>query len=410
MAWIDFQKSLNQRQERINLDQEQKTVEKMPLEAQCMARGVAGSGKSLLLRTRVQKLREKGFTDILVLCYNRFMKGWLIREVGSSSTFHSWAYSTLKYNYQWDDDPETRRQVIDLARKFGRRQKRFNAILVDEAQDFYDEWFQSLLEIINPNTNSFFFVYDNTQSVYGKGHRAKRNFKWRDLGLDIQGKNSQVLDLNYRNSPEILEIAWQYIKPALDKANLEVGRRTYDQRGRVKNTPEIWEIVEPLKNPSRSSRIQPMLVDVSSREVPSTVAEEVNLALDSCPESSIGILTHPNNKDIRQEIHQELTELGIEHHAPTHSRERDTNVVHRPCVLVDSWNAVKGVEFDAVIIVGADWVTDYADIDEDFEEKAGLYVAMTRARDHLVILYEERTDTVEWIEEILDSEPVLRSA
>ena len=90
--------------------------------------------------------------------------------------------------------------------------------------------------------------------------------------------------------------------------------------------------------------------------------------------------------------------------------ERDFSVVYRPCVIVDSWNAVKGVEFDAVIIVGADWVKDYADLDKDFEEKAGLYVAMTRARDHLVILYERKTDTVEWLQEVLESESVLRNA
>lgn len=340
------------------------------------------------------------------------MSGWLEQQTQWETiyTFNSWATRFLGYDYQREGENGYLPKMIKKANSKFDYTGRYEAILVDEAQDFYDEWFQILLEAIDPDTNSLFFVYDNTQSVYGKGHRATRDFRWRDLGLDIQGRNSQVLDLNYRNSPEILEIAWQYIKPALDQANLEVGRRTYDQRGRVTNTPAIWEIVEPLKNPSRSSRIQPMLVDVSSREIPSTVAEEVKLALNNYPESSIGILTHPKNKDIRKEIDQKLTELNIEHNAPKRSQDRYTNVVQRPCVLVDSWNAVKGVEFDAVIIVGVDWVKDHADLNKDFEEKAGLYVAMTRARDHLVMLYEEKTPTVELIEKILESEPILRDA
>jgi superfamily I DNA/RNA helicase len=335
------------------------------------------------------------------------MEGWLSKEATKGYTFHSWAYPNLGYPYDWDEDPDLRKRVIEKARNFA-KQKKYEAILVDEAQDFYDEWFQSLLEIIDPDTNSFFFVYDNTQSVYGQAHRAKRGFSWKSLGFDIPGGRSQLFDINYRNSPEILELAWQYIQPTLKQAKLPVGELKFDNNGNRKQ-PEVYQLVKPRKKSSRSSKIQPLLIEVSSENVASIIAEEVNLALNSHPESSIGILTHPNEKDIRQEIHQELNELGIKHLAPTKSTERKKNIVTRPCVLVDSWNAVKGVEFDAVIIFGVDRVENYPDLDEDFKEKAGLYVAMTRAKDHLVMLYEERTDTVEWIEEILDSEPVLRS-
>ena len=406
MSWINFQESVAQRQGRINLDDQQTATKNIKLNAHALVRGVAGSGKSLLLRERVERLRQNGFRNILVLCYNRFMKGWLKKEVDIGSTFHSWAYPNLGYTYNWDEDPDERKRVIELARKFGKR-KKYEAILVDEAQDFYDEWFQSLLEIIDPNTNSIFFVYDNTQSVYGKAHRTKKNWAWKNLGLDIVPARSQVFDINYRNSPEILEVAWKYIQPTLKQADLPVGQVTFNNGRRA---PAPYMLVEPRSKSSRSSGIEPLLIDVSSKDVASTVAEEVNLALNGHSESSIGILTHPNNKGLRQDIHEELKNLGIEHHAPTHSRERDFSVVYRPCVIVDSWNAVKGVEFDAVIIVGADWVKDYADLDKDFEEKAGLYVAMTRARDHLVILYERKTDTVEWLQEVLESESVLRNA
>lgn len=230
MAWIDFQESVTQRQGRINLDNEQKRARKAEPKAHALVRGVAGSGKSLVLRERVERLRQDGFRSILVLCYNRFMRGWLGREVRLGSTFHSWAYPNLKYTYEWDEEPEERKRVIELARNFSKK-KKYEAILVDEAQDFYDEWFQSLLEIIDPNTNSIFFVYDNTQSVYGQAHRTKRNWSWKNLGFDIAGR-SQVFDINYRNSPEILELAWQYIQPTLKQANLPVGEVTFNNGNR----------------------------------------------------------------------------------------------------------------------------------------------------------------------------------
>jgi len=47
-----------------------------------------------------------------------------------------------------------------------------------------------------------------------------------------------------------------------------------------------------------------------------------------------------------------------------------------------------------VIIVGVE-------TSDEFEEKAGLYTAMTRAKDHLVLVYEERSESVEFIEDIL---------
>lgn len=407
MTWIDFEESVAQRQERIKLDNEQTKAKNVNLSAHALVRGVAGSGKSLILRERIQRLREEGFRNILVLCYNRFMKGWMAKEVDAGHTFHSWAYRNLKYTYDWDEDPDQRKKVIELAKKFSKT-KKYEAILVDEAQDFYDEWFKSLLEIIDPDTNSIFFVYDNTQSVYGQAHRTKSNWTWKSLGFNIPGGRSQVLDVNYRNSPEILELAWKFIKPTLDQAKLPVGQVTFDENER-RQTPDQYKLVKPRKKSSRSSEIQPILVHIPVTKMPSMIAQEVSLALNSYQDSSIGILTHPKNKEIKQEIHQELTKLGIEHHAPTHSRQRDTNVVQRPCVLVDSWNAVKGVEFDAVIIAGADWVEDYPDLDEEFEEKAGLYVAMTRAKDHLVILYEQMTPTVERIEKAFHSEPVLQS-
>ena len=103
--------------------------------------------------------------------------------------------------------------------------------------------------------------------------------------------------------------------------------------------------------------------------------------------------------------------MNIEHHAPETSRDRDGNVVSRPYVIVDSWNALKGVEFDAVIIAGVDSLTEYKpeDAEISFEAKAGLYTAMTRAKDHLVMLYETKDVIVAEIEAALNSPDCLDS-
>jgi superfamily I DNA/RNA helicase len=403
--WINFEQSLNQRSNCEGLDEQQNKAKNFSLKGHSLVRGVAGSGKSLVLLNRLEKLIDEGYKDILVLCYNRFMNEWIdesIAQKGGSSnvesrTFHSWAYR-IGYTYEWDKNPEMRRQIIDLVQKNAKN--RYQAILIDEAQDFYDEWFVAMLDAVNPDTNSIFFVYDNTQSVYeGQQHRRKEKWTWKNLGFDIPPHRSRIFDLNYRNAPEIIELAWQFICPYLASAKMKTSKRSGSN---------IGHIVEPLKKYSRSSSIKPMLV--KSDMSPDNIAKQVKLALSSHPVSSIGVLLHPQEpKSFKSEISECLHKLGVKHHAPMRTQDRNYNVVNRPFVIVDSWNALKGVEFDAVIIAGVDQVENLPDADKDFQEKAGLYTAITRARDHVVMLYQDETQVVQQLQNILAAPNVLES-
>ncbi|MFN6561242.1 MAG: UvrD-helicase domain-containing protein [Nostoc sp. ChiSLP01] len=411
--WIDFKQTINQRLLREDLDKEQTKVRNMNTKGHALVRGIAGSGKSLILRNRVEKIIDE-YDDILILSYNRFMSGWLkskLREKGISkkvncNTFHSWAFRNLKYDYKFDNNDELRVQIIDLAKN---SRLKYQAILIDEAQDFYDEWFKAVLEVLDTDTNSLFFVYDNTQSVYGQSHRRKADWSWLKLGIDIRGR-AQIFDVNYRNSPEILESAWHFIVEPLSKAKMKVEKRERNPDGTIKDTPGIGSIIEPRTQKSRSSNVQPLLLQISNYEMPSVVAQQVKIALSSYKESSIGVLVHPQNWKLKSVISTELSKLNIEHHAPKGSTDRDMNVVDRPFVIVDSWNALKGVEFDAVIIAGLDQTDEYPDNpDKNFQEKAGIYTAMTRARDHLVMLYDTKTSIVDMMENALNSPAKLES-
>lgn len=403
--WINFQHSLPQRSVRQELDQEQKRAKNFSLNGHALIRGVAGSGKSLVLKQRAQKLVEQGFERVLVLTYNRFMQGWLNDELSQKATdridcrtFHAWAWHELRYEYEWDQEESARQQMIDRA---ARSDLRYQAILIDEAQDFYDEWFIALQKVLDPETNSFLFVYDNTQSIYGNLRVRKSDWTWKNLGIDVAGR-SQIFDLNYRNSPEILETAWKSILPALSRAEIKVCQR--EQAG-----GNISAIVEPKTKQTRSSGIHPMLIQTNTNELPEVLARQVQQALASHADSSIGILTHPDAKELRQAISQQLKLLKIAHSAPKFSRDRHNNIVTRPAVIVDSWNALKGIEFDAVILVGLDQVPEYPENPYlDFQAKAGLYTAMTRARDHLVIIYQDKTAMIAMIETAIASPPQLK--
>ncbi len=98
MQWIDFQKTVHQRLIYSQLDEAQSQAKNFNLRGHSLVRGVAGSGKSLVLQQRVKKLVEEKFDRILVLSYNRFMQGWIDANLNRNnlqvecSTFHCWAF------------------------------------------------------------------------------------------------------------------------------------------------------------------------------------------------------------------------------------------------------------------------------------------------------------------------------
>ena len=102
MQWINFQQTIHQRLNLEQPDQEQNKARNFKIEGHSLVRGVAGSGKSLALINRLEKITlEKNYHSILVLCYNRFMRDWLnskLPEQGfevECKTFHSWSYKNL---------------------------------------------------------------------------------------------------------------------------------------------------------------------------------------------------------------------------------------------------------------------------------------------------------------------------
>jgi len=255
LNWIDFSKSIEKRSNEPNLDEFQRKTLTARLNDHVLVRGVAGSGKSLLLIKRLERIfNETDYQNILVLSYNRFMKGWLESQLSfltrnmsvKCSTFHSWAYDCVGYFYE--EKPEI------FLKKVKNTNGRYDAILIDEAQDFKDEWFIGLLSLINPSTNSLFIVYDNAQSVYGNHHRRKSGWSWINIGIKIIGR-TEILRLCYRNTPEILNMAWSFILPYISRAKIPIGDNNQGA------------IIQPKFFPSRSSKILPLIIQYKSSEM-----------------------------------------------------------------------------------------------------------------------------------------------
>ena len=111
--------------------------------------------------------------------------------------------------------------------------KKYNVILIDEAQHFAPTWMKIINQFLEPG-GVLFLCDDPSQSMY-------RFFSWRQKGIEVTGK-TRWLRIPYRNTRQIFEAAFSLIAnddmakrllgedktfaiPDLDNINLRNGKR-----------------------------------------------------------------------------------------------------------------------------------------------------------------------------------------
>ena len=213
------------------MDREQERLARTLGDGHRLLRGVAGSGKTIVLVCRVRYLRtQHPDWRILVVCYNRVLADFLRTAIGNDGvevlTFHAWCTRQLKAagidvplpagrGQQWDDHwvetvPRVLSEAFDSARVPAAT---YQAILVDEGQDFADSWYRLLLRALDPAANRLFIALDSSQNIY------RRRISWRALGIQIVG-HTRVLKRNYRNTRPILSAAYAMVHE-LDAAEVD---------------------------------------------------------------------------------------------------------------------------------------------------------------------------------------------
>ena len=187
-------------------------------------RGAAGSGKSVVLACRASELAQQG-SSVLVVCYNitllNYLRDLAVRHVVASAqirrsvvflNFHQWCKRICRigapdsYRQIWrdhfsgstssyQDDPQAALgKLPDLVQSLYRdgtaELPTYDAILVDEGQDFDPEWWQTLRLALNPG-GEMVLVADKTQDIYGTASdwtdETMRRCNFRGPWLELSG-------------------------------------------------------------------------------------------------------------------------------------------------------------------------------------------------------------------------------
>lgn len=264
-------------------------------------------------------------------------------------------------------------KILTDPKKLKKIRKKFLAdhILVDECQDF------STLEICilksihdNPEKlNAFFFVGDLNQKIYSK------HCNYKKAGFSFLGK-SVNLSQNYRNTQEILLAAYALI---------------------TKFPPPKEEDIE-LIDPKLSSYSGDKPIAISVDSFRSHLAIIIQLA-KSNKEFKTAIIT--DNTKLTNALLQELNNADICNVNIKSNNDLDLWIENEEKlfsenVVVAKIDAVKGFEFDVVIL--ADITANQTPPtgipkNEMWKQAANVYCAMTRARERLIITYENIPST-----------------
>lgn len=184
-----------------------------------MIAGGAGTGKTLIAREKATRLAAEGLRTLLV-CYNRGLADHL-REQSAGiegldvATFHQVCHRWIARakeklgrdllldarNALLGADEFHQQMPLALANAVDALGPRYDAIVVDEAQDFGDEYWLPLEMMLTKPEGSMLYVFlDENQDIYR-----------RSSNIPVPGE-PMVLDRNCRNTDAIHSAAYRHYR------------------------------------------------------------------------------------------------------------------------------------------------------------------------------------------------------
>jgi superfamily I DNA/RNA helicase/mRNA-degrading endonuclease RelE of RelBE toxin-antitoxin system len=245
----------------------------------------------------------------------------------------------------------------------------YQHVLVDETQDMGEQALKLVRQIVPPGPNDLFLVGDAHQRIYN------RKVVLKNCGINILGRNHSFrLKINYRTTDEIRRWAVSLLEKC-----------TIDDLDEGKDSSEGYHSLMFGEKP-RISRHKDFGAETDY------LVQEINQLLKSIPDSHICIVAR--TKEMVNDYAQALERNGLITHTIL-PQESDNN--SRPGIRMATMHRVKGLEFDAVFVAGANAsklplesaLVDSSDAIElenaETRERSLLYVAATRARKILYI-------------------------
>lgn len=310
--------------------------------------GCAGSGKTMLALEKARQLSEQNF-ETLLLCFNAPLAEYLRQRAPDNvDVFHfhglckyfaekaGLGYRSSKSEQDWFDRvlPE---MLFEALAELGTQ---YDAVIVDEGQDFREEWWETIAELLHDKTQGIWYVFfDSNQNIYRRHHALEK----------FVSPSPFLLTENCRNTRAIHEV----VRKFHSQPNLITSRAP---QGRL---PEVFYFNTEHEQQDLLRRVLYHLIVEEAVQ-----SQYVTLLTTRSPEKTVCAPGKRFGNFV-------LTEWS-------------DNNFHQTNLHVSSVYRFKGLENRVIILTG------FEDNDPAWI-KPLFYVACSRARAHLIILAHARS-------------------
>lgn len=344
-----------------------------------MVSGVPGSGKTVILLSRAIYLaKEHPDWNIRIVAYNRSISTKIenrlksivsecefmnisLRNI-SVSTFHKLALDIADVPVPQRAGDEWWAETLPSI-AFDKAKPRFDAILIDEYQDFHDSWIKLCIKLCVKHeyeNNSkekveginIFLAGDRLQSIYNSKEQS-----WKELGIDMRGR-SQLLKKTYRTGKEHINKALDFLMA--DSTLKKEVENFYEGRENIENEAKIDNVLGFIEG--QYERVNEILEQLIFK-----VGHKADEVLILCKDKrSCNRLLDTLSPSLR-------------------SKAVFTKDIIDNMIIITTYHSSKGLEAPVCILADVDKFTSNQIKRDDILERKLLYVGMTRASQKLYI-------------------------
>ena len=410
-----------------------------------LIRGVAGSGKTVVLATHLARrlarsaatqgalfaeAKERG-ERLLAVCFNRTLVPFIRRKI--QRAYHQrmgealqddrvevvsfnqlmwqldrrglWQYQPIE-NGGADSVAERAvqyRRALDDTRRDSPKlvdQVVYDAIYVDEAQDLHTAEISLLSDLCRMPPGGglpeVYLFYDDAQNLYGRPRPT-----WEKLGVKLRGRSHVMVEC-FRNTRQIVETAFNVLLGTTAAEGVVVKMRQFADTNYLEKDRKVlvregklWRV----KFAGREGAWPEMhLAEDPAAEDARVMAQLRWLLEDQDVRPEDILVLGPSRSRLRRLAGILRSDLPVEDILlPFETARKDEYISRNGCLTVSTVNSAKGYDAFCVLLVSAN------EFSVDRQGRAAFYVGCTRARERLDVFAHEDAGLAQEFQLALDA-------
>jgi superfamily I DNA and RNA helicase len=417
-----------------NLGEDQQgLVEERWDEGPRLIRGVAGSGKTVVLAANLARRIERTAPSVFdaneeagaplrvaVLCFNRTLVPFIREKVESvyrqrtGGALPAEVELSIKHMndllYEWSSLPDgTAPWTYWSVKQFSPEERARNylqewdafaaehpdaakalqldVVYVDEGQDFLPEELELLAKICRPGSGgepNLVIFYDDAQNLYGRPRPT-----WSKHGINVTGGRARIMKQCYRNPRPIIQPAFNVLYGAYADGTAVVPGREYgditslERMNLIAPVGKEWDV----KFARHGERVPVVTVEQDYDQQCDAIVRRIRWLISDQHVRPEDILVLAYAWQTPRELQARLmrSDLGASVSVHVVSDNKDVAITQAGKVTLSTVHSAKGYDAYAVLLADAE---SYAN---DVEHRALFYVGCTRALEYLEVFASART-------------------